>query len=145
MVRRSLAPLLGARPAVGDGSDGEDGSFVFPMPRGSRIDTLLLGCTHYPLLGPVIRGIVGEGMAVIDSATATASALASLLEVHGLGAPERAAGRHRMLTTGDVAAFRETAVRLFGAELGKRRQAGAGWLPRPTRRPAVASAAGIGA
>ena len=43
------------------------------------------GCTHYPLLGAVIRGIVGEGMAVIDSATATASALASLLEIHGLG------------------------------------------------------------
>ena len=85
------------------------------MPRGSRIDTLLLGCTHYPLLGAVIRGIVGEGIAVIDSASATASALASLLEIHGLAAPDGREAQHHMLTTGDVAAFRETAVRLFGA------------------------------
>jgi glutamate racemase len=114
VVRRSLAPLLGSR--VSEDGAAKD-SFVFPMPSGSRIDTLLLGCTHYPLLAPVIRGIVGEGMAVIDSATATASALASLLEVHDLGAPDRAEGHHRMLTTGDVAAFRETAVQLFGVDL----------------------------
>jgi glutamate racemase len=116
VVRRSLAPLLGSRATTDDGP--AEGSFIFPMPSGSRIDTLLLGCTHYPLLAPVIRGIVGEGMAVIDSATATASALASLLEVHDLGAPGRAEGQHRMLTTGDVASFRETAVQLFGADLG---------------------------
>jgi glutamate racemase len=119
VVRRSLAPLLEGRAQHDRGADrGADGSFVFPMPSEARIDTLLLGCTHYPLLGPVIRGIVGGGMAVIDSATATASALASLLEIHGLGAPERSAGRHEMLTTGDVTAFQETASRLFGSELG---------------------------
>ena len=55
------------------------------MPPEARIDTLLLGCTHYPLLAPAIRDMVGEGTAVIDSATATASALASLIEVHALG------------------------------------------------------------
>ena len=102
MLRRSLAPLLGSQ-AVGDGA-ADDESFVFPMPRDARIDTLLLGCTHYPLLGPVIRGVVGDDIAVIDSASATASALASLLEVHALGAPDRPQGRHLLLTTGDVAA-----------------------------------------
>ena len=73
----------------------------------ARIDTLLLGCTHYPLLSPVIRDIVGEGIAVIDSASATASALASLIEIHALGTPDGAPGRHAMLTTGDVTAFRD--------------------------------------
>src|SRR3954451_21555363 len=43
-VADSLAPLLGARDAAGD--------FVFPLPASARIDTLLLGCTHYPLLRP---------------------------------------------------------------------------------------------
>ena len=57
---------------------------------------------------------VGGSIAVIDSAAATASALASLLEVHELGTPATAQGRHRMLTTGDVDRFRDTAVRLFG-------------------------------
>jgi len=111
-LRRSLAPLLGSHAVAGP--DAPDGSFVFPMPSGGRIDTLLLGCTHYPLLGPLIRTIVGEDVAVIDSASATASALASLLEIHALGAPEGSRGRHVMLTTGDVEAFRRTAQLLFG-------------------------------
>jgi glutamate racemase len=88
------------------------------MPSGARIDTLLLGCTHYPLLAPVIRAIVGEAIAVIDSASATASALASQLEIHALGTPRDGPGRHLMLTTGDVTAFRRTARLLFGEEFG---------------------------
>ena len=110
-IRRSLAPLLG------DAVEA-DPSFVFPKPPDARIDTLLLGCTHYPLLSAAIRDIVGEDTAVIDSASATASALASLIEIHDLGTPDTTAGRHLMLTTGDVAAFEETATRLFGAGLG---------------------------
>jgi glutamate racemase len=105
-LRRSLAPLLGERDDSGD--------FVFPLPTEGRIDTLLLGCTHYPLLAPVIRDIVGEGVAVIDSASATASALASLLEIHGLAAAADRQAEHRQLTTGDVSAFRSVAERLFG-------------------------------
>ena len=95
----------------------EDPSFVFPMDAEARIDTLLLGCTHYPLLAPAIRAIVGEAVAVIDSASATASALASLLEIHALGTPDKTPGRHVMLTTGDVEAFARTASRLFGEDL----------------------------
>ncbi len=130
-VRRSLAPLLGSA-AVGGAAP--DGSFVFPLPLGARIDTLLLGCTHYPLLGPVIRGIVGDDIAVIDSASATASALASLIEVHALGAPDQAQARHLMLTTGDVAAFRRTARLLFGPEFGivEPLDLAAGIVPFPT-------------
>lgn len=115
-VRRSLAPLLGAAIAVDTGSR-EEGEFIFPMPHDARIDTLLLGCTHYPLLNGVIRRVVGDDVAVIDSASATASALASLLEVHGLATPERPPVEHQLLTTGDGVAFRATAERLFGAEL----------------------------
>jgi glutamate racemase len=93
VVRRSLAPLLES---------------------GYEIDTLLLGCTHYPLLEPVISRIVGPGVAVIDSASATASALAGLLEVHGLSAPAGNEAQHVQLTTGDVRAFGVIAERLFG-------------------------------
>ncbi len=59
------------------------------------IDTLLLGCTHYPLLAPVIRRVVGPDVAVIDSASATASALAALLEMHALNAPRRCCAHSR--------------------------------------------------
>jgi glutamate racemase len=99
-----------------------------------RIDTLLLGCTHYPLLRPIIAAQVGERVAIVDSATATASALAELLAVNGLEAPGTTRGTaadaglagherpdevtgpvsHVQLTTGDAARFREVAGRLFG-------------------------------
>ena len=68
----------------------------------------------------------GEGIAIVDSATATASALAELLSVNGLEAPDQAvapAGRvgpsHIQLTTGDVAQFRLLASRLFDQAFGE--------------------------
>jgi len=111
-VAESLAPLLGQRDAHGE--------FIFPLPPSARIDTLLLGCTHYPLLRPVIERVAGDGVAVVDSATATAAALLEMLETNGLetddhdpdGRPTGAV--HRQLTTGDAAGFHALAERLFG-------------------------------
>ena len=125
-VADALAPLLGRR--------GEDGEFVHPLPPSARIDTLLLGCTHYPLLRTLLQVAVGEGVAIVDSATATAGALAELLSVNGLEAPGSSRGTaadaggeghdpspvraaapiHRVMTTGDVAVFARIAARMFG-------------------------------
>jgi glutamate racemase len=107
-VADELAPLLGQRDAAGE--------FVFPLPPSARIDTLLLGCTHYPLLRPILAAAVGDHVAIVDSATATASALAELLSVNGL---ERSGGNgtgasHVQLTTGDVERFTGIAARMFG-------------------------------
>ena len=107
-VAASLAALLGERDA--------DGESIFPRPPGATIDTLLLGCTHYPLLGPIIAAIAGEGVAIVDSATATASALAELLSVNGLEGPGDGPATHRQLTTGDAARFGRLAERLFGTD-----------------------------
>ena len=74
----ALAPLIGERDAAGES--------IFPRPPGATIDTLLLGCTHYPLLRALIETQVGEHVAIVDSATATASALAELLGINGLEA-----------------------------------------------------------
>jgi glutamate racemase len=74
----------------------EEGWLEGPIPRGvvetylatlrrSGIDTLVLGCTHYPLLKPVITEVVGERVTVVDSAAETARAVAALLEEQGLG------------------------------------------------------------
>jgi len=104
-VRDALAPLLGERDAAGE--------FIFPLPPSARIDTLLLGCTHYPLLRDAIASVTGEGIAIVDSASATASALAELLSINGLDAPTGAA-THVQLTTGDIDAFRSIAERMFG-------------------------------
>ena len=126
-VAAALASLLGERDATGDS--------IFPKAPGASIDTLLLGCTHYPLLRAVIAAQVGERVAIVDSATATASALAELLSVNGLEAPGSTRGTsadagmsrheppiersteavHLQLTTGDPAAFHALAGRLFGS------------------------------
>jgi len=82
-----------------------------------RMDTLLLGCTHYPLLRGPIERIVGPAVAVVDSAFTTALAVEDLLDALGAraaGSPETA---HRVATTGDVEAFVTVARRLFGDEL----------------------------
>ena len=86
---------------------------ILDTDRGA-IDTLLLGCTHYPLLGPVITDIVGPSVVVIDPAEAIAAALAVLLEADGLSAPTDHAAVHLLQTTGDVDAFQGATTRLFG-------------------------------
>jgi glutamate racemase len=105
-VRAALAPLLGERDAAGE--------FIFPLPASARIDTLLLGCTHYPLLRAAIGAVAGDQIAIVDSASATASALAELLSINGLEAPAGGAATHVQLTTGDVDRFRSVAGRMFG-------------------------------
>ncbi len=93
-------------------------SSIFPRPPGATIDTLLLGCTHYPLLREIIAAVAGDHVAIVDSATATASALAELLDINGLGAGDGPAAPdavHVQLTTGDAATFHALAGRLFGS------------------------------
>jgi glutamate racemase len=86
--------------------------------RDSEIDTLLLGCTHYPLLRPLIERAAGPAVAVVDSAFTTALAVEDLLDALGGRAPAGgAAPAHRVATTGDAAAFRAVAQRLFGDAL----------------------------
>jgi glutamate racemase len=112
-VAESLAGLIGER--------GDDGESIFPRPPGASIDTLLLGCTHYPLLRSLLADLVGDGVAIVDSATATASALAELLSMNGLEAPDATPGGappvHVQLTTGDPARFEAVAGRLFGSDV----------------------------
>jgi glutamate racemase len=82
-----------------------------------EIDTLLLGCTHYPLLRNPIEAIVGPSVAVVDSAFTTALAVEDLLDALGGRAPDDQAPSHRVATTGDRDAFVTVAERVFGERL----------------------------
>jgi glutamate racemase len=96
VLRAYLEPLQAAEPAM---------------------DTLLLGCTHYPLLREPIESIVGDGVAVVDSAFTTALATEDLLDAFGGRAPAGPSPTHRVATTGSVEAFVGVARRLFGERL----------------------------
>ncbi len=83
-----------------------------------RIDTLLLGCTHYPLLRRPIEEALSalspEPVAVVDSATAVASEVARLLAERGRRSERDAPGRHVFLATDDPAGFQQVGTRFLG-------------------------------
>ncbi|CAN2179962.1 MurI Glutamate racemase [Candidatus Nanopelagicaceae bacterium] len=83
------------------------------------IDTLVLGCTHYPLLTGVISYVMGNGVSLVSSAEETAKDLYRVLVegslLRGADAP---APTHRFLATGDAKAFEGLARRFLGPEVG---------------------------
>jgi glutamate racemase len=85
--------------------------------REPHLDTLLLGCTHYPLLRPVFEELLGPAVSVVDSAFTTALALEDLLDALQARSGPRTGippQPNRVATTGDSATFAAVAVRLFG-------------------------------
>jgi glutamate racemase len=85
--------------------------------RSSGIDTLVLGCTHYPILRPVIEQVMGDGVACVDSGEAVAEELANLLETKGI---LRAGDRSRseeFYVTDSAARFRRVAALFLGRPL----------------------------
>ena len=96
IVRDRLAPLLSA-----------------------RIDTLVLGCTHFPMLARPISEVVGRDVTLVSSADETAFEVRDLLERLGwLREEEAAGGRRHYLTTGDPGTFAALGERFLGASLG---------------------------
>jgi len=82
------------------------------------IDTLILGCTHYPLLTGAISYVLGDGVTLVSSAEEIAKDVYALLVRHGLERdPSLPAPVHRFLTTGQPAEFREVGRRFLGPEL----------------------------
>ena len=83
------------------------------------IDTLVLGCTHYPLLTGVISYIMGNGVSLVSSAEETAKDLYRVLvEENLLRSPSDSPATHKFLATGDAKAFEVLARRFLGPEVG---------------------------
>lgn len=70
-----------------------------------NIDALVLGCTHYPIVRPLIEGIVGPNVRVIDPAPAIARQVKRLLEQEDMTAPADAVGGTTYWTSGDASEF----------------------------------------
>lgn len=86
--------------------------------QGLSIDTLVLGCTHFPLLTPVIREVMGRGVSIVSSAEETAREVAATLSRRGQLAGPGSLVRHRFATTGDdIATFAAAGQFIFGRPL----------------------------
>jgi len=98
--------------------------------RNADVDTLLLGCTHYPYLSEVIGRVMGSGVRLINSADATASVVRDVLAENnisrsvgsGAQSSSRHSGLHEFYSSGDVQQFAEFGRRFLGPELSVAKQ-----------------------
>lgn len=82
----------------------------------ARIDTLLLGCTHYPLLRSTLARVVGPAVGLVDSAEAVATQVAADLTARGLLAPAGRASEHHVCVTDSGSRFARLAGEILGHE-----------------------------
>jgi glutamate racemase len=87
--------------------------------RQAQVDTLVLGCTHYPLLKPLLQRVIGPEVRLIDSGEETAAAVVQALEAHSLAAPAGAVPTHRFAVSDDEARFRQVGARFIGERMGR--------------------------
>ncbi|MDP1823010.1 MAG: glutamate racemase [Archangium sp.] len=88
----------------------------------SQVDTLVLGCTHYPLLAGIIQDVVGPRVTLVDSAKATAERVVEVLRERELTRLERGTVERHYLVTDTPARFLEVGARFLGRPLAGARQ-----------------------
>ena len=86
------------------------------LQKDKDLDTLVLGCTHYPFLARTISDVLGSAVTLVSSADETAFAARDRLAELGL-LRSGGVGTHRFLSSGDIDLFRELGGRLLGPEL----------------------------
>ena len=92
--------------------------YLFPLTL-QKIDTLILGCTHYPLLSDVIGRILHHDVTLIDSGEATARAVSLMLDQHDLSNPSRMKPNLQFYVSDVPYKFSEVGERFLGQKLGR--------------------------
>jgi glutamate racemase len=90
--------------------------YLAPL-KAAGVDTLVLGCTHYPLLTGVLSLVMGEDVTLVSSAEETAKDVYRSLARLGLETPDPGTGEHHFVATGDASAFEALARRFLGPEV----------------------------
>ena len=92
--------------------------------KSADVDTLLLGCTHYPYLSQVIGRVMGSGVRLINSADATASVVRDVLAENNISrsVEDQVKSSHEFYSSGDVQHFAELGRRFLGPELSLAKQ-----------------------
>jgi glutamate racemase len=85
----------------------------------AAVDTVILGCTHYPLIRPIFQRVFGRGVTLVFSAEETAREVAETLERKGFSNEAGREGAYRFLTTGDPERFRAVGERFLQLPLGE--------------------------
>jgi glutamate racemase len=107
-----LVPLIQAGETHGDAIVAAARRYAAPL-KAAGVDTVILGCTHYPLIRPMLQRIFGRGVTLVTSAEETAREVAETLERRGVGNARDREGDYAFACTGDPAAFRAVAERFL--------------------------------
>jgi len=87
--------------------------------RAAEVDTVILGCTHYPLVAPMLQRMLGRGVTLVTSGTGVVRSVERALTARGLLNPRAGEGSYRFQCTGDVAAFAQLGTRFLQMPLGE--------------------------
>jgi glutamate racemase len=87
--------------------------------RNAEVDTVILGCTHYPLVAPMLQRILGRNVRLVTAGHAIAASAQRVLEEAGLEKSGSEEGTYRFLCTGDADSFRELGTRFLQMPLGE--------------------------
>jgi glutamate racemase len=87
--------------------------------RAADVDTVILGCTHYPLIAPMLQRILGRGVTLVSSGTGVARSAERALASRDLLNPRYDEGAYRFLCTADVESFRALGSRFLQMPLGE--------------------------
>ncbi|MDX6699865.1 MAG: glutamate racemase [Baekduia sp.] len=103
----------------------------------AEVDTVILGCTHYPLVRPMIQRMLGRGVTIVTSGAALARQAEHALRTRGLASRSTEEGTYSFLCTGDVDAFRALGTRFLQMPLTEVEPVEL--VPAATTTPAVAT------
>jgi glutamate racemase len=92
-------------------------SYCRPL-KEANVDTLILGCTHYPLVAPMLQRILGRDVRLVSGGHAVAAAVQRTLESSGMAREGRGEGTYDFLCTGDCDAFHAIGTRFLQMPLG---------------------------
>lgn len=87
--------------------------------REAQVDTVILGCTHYPLVAPMLQRFLGRGVTLVTSGTGVARSVERALASRGLLNPQAGEGSYRFRCTGEVESFKSLGTRFLQMPLGE--------------------------
>lgn len=116
-----LAPFIQGGGEVDDRAVGIVDGYCAPL-RAAGVDTVVLGCTHYPLVRPILQRALGRGVEIVTSGEAIAHEVERALETAGSARPADRRGGYRFLCSGDPEDFRRLGTRFLQLPLGEVRR-----------------------
>ena len=112
-----LVPLIESDEPFGAETTDAVREYAAPLKRAG-CDTVILGCTHYPLIRPILQRVFGRDVTLVFSAEETAREVAETLARKGIENDSAREGAYRFLTTGDPESFRMLGQRFLQLPLG---------------------------